>query len=132
MAALGAACSPRNSTFTARTLPHPGGCFVQVWDQAHFNGASDFINGPRKYDTLRDLPGRRNWSNRIRSLTLGSTAAVTAWSDEGFRGKAVVLTWDSRLPQASLPVAPSIRSLAVSCDDEATRTVQTVGSRAPD
>jgi len=65
--------------------------------QARFGGRADFINGPRRYSTLGDLPGGRAWQNRIRSLRLGRTAIVTVWSDENFRG---VRFRSVRLPHA--------------------------------
>jgi hypothetical protein len=101
-------------------MPHPDGCFVQVWDQPRFAGASDFINGPRRYETLRQLPGRRDWAYRIRSLKLGGNAYLTVWSEDKFRGSTVTFTDDSLQPQRSAAVAPRIGSLSISCRPLAT------------
>jgi hypothetical protein len=119
LAALTLACGSGRPAYVGRTLPHPGGCFVEVWDQPRFVGASDFINGPRRYETLRSMPGSRDWSDRIRSVKLGPTASLTAWSEEHFRGKAITLSRDSRIPEIGMPTAPQIRSLAIGCDLEA-------------
>jgi hypothetical protein len=119
-ALMAASCGTRSPALTARTMPHPDGCFVQVWDQPRFVGASDFINGPRRYATLQDLPGRHNWANRIHSLKLGDSASVTVWSEDHFRGTPVNFTEDSQEPQRSAAVAPKIGSLSISCRTMAT------------
>ena len=82
-------------------MPSPDGCYLQVWDGPDFNGASEFINGPRGYEHLRDLPGRLSWKGRIRSVRVGPTARAIAWSDEGFEGRAC----------CSPPTAPGRRGL---------------------
>ena len=96
-------------------MPSPDGCYVRVWDRPGFTGASDFINGPRRYDQLRDLPGDRAWKNRIKSLDLGPTAAAVVSSEEGFRGKSALLLAESGKEGkfASLPVP--IQSLDIRC-----------------
>jgi hypothetical protein len=62
------------------TMPSPDGCFVRVWDGLLIGG-SDYINGPRYYPSLRDMPGGRLWNNRILSAKVGPAAIVTAWAD---------------------------------------------------
>lgn len=96
-------------------MPSPDGCYVRVWDQPRFAGTSDFINGPIQYEHLGDLPNRRSWKDRIRSLTLGPAASVVAWSDEQFSGRSLLLTTDSREQGtfAALPV--KIQSLDIRC-----------------
>src|SRR5688500_6305537 len=71
------------------TMPSPDGCFVQVWEAPRFEGVADFINGPRGYSNLRDLPGGRVWHERIRSLKSGPVAAATAYADERFQGTSI-------------------------------------------
>lgn len=119
LAAVTIACGSSRQAYSGRTLPHPDGCFVEVWDQPRFTGMSDFINGPRRYETLRSMPGARNWSDRIRSVKLGPHASLTVWSEEQFRGKAITLTRDSRIPETGMAITPPIRSLAIGCDLEA-------------
>ena len=67
-------------------MPHPGGCYVLVYEQARFMGAREYINGPGKYATLADLPFRANWRRRIRSAQVGPAASVTLWEDEQLSG----------------------------------------------
>ena len=115
-------CGARQSGEWTRTMPSPDGCFVQVWNRPGFAGNSDFINGPRQYPHLRDLPGRRSWSDRIGSLRLGPGVSAVAWSQEQFAGPNVVLTTDSleRGGFAALPV--KVQSLEIRC---ATQVAQT-------
>ena len=61
------ACEASRQQFAGMTMPNPDGCFVQVWEGPSFSGAIDYINGPRVYPSLRDMPGGRLWHNRIRS-----------------------------------------------------------------
>lgn len=96
-------------------MPSPDGCYVQVWDQPRFTGASDFINGPRRYEHLRNLHGARTWKNRIQSLRLGPTASAVAWSDEQFRGKNALLIADGRQRGAFAAAPVKIQSLDIRC-----------------
>jgi hypothetical protein len=95
-------------------MPSPDGCYLEVWDQPQFRGASDFVNGPRRYGTVRDLGKSHDWSNRIRSLRVGPGARATVWSEEHFKGMAITLA-QGRLPQRAAPVAPRIRSINIEC-----------------
>jgi hypothetical protein len=108
---LSAGCTVHRS-YSTRTMPSPNGCYVQIWDRPEFGGNSDFINGPIRYQHLRDMPGQRSWTHRIRSLTLGPSAWAVAWSDERFAGRSLLLTAD-RGTFATLPVR--IESLDIHC-----------------
>lgn len=101
------------------TLPNPDGCFVQVWEQPSFTGASDYINGPRRYPTLRDMPGRRDWRNRIRSMKVGPSSVVTVWSQENFDGNTLLATKNVAHPALPDEWAGRIESMAVECDGNA-------------
>src|SRR5687767_11436756 len=59
------------------TMPSPDGCFMQVWAASGFVGTFDYINGPRSYGNLRDLPGGRLWNRRIHSLKVGPAANMS-------------------------------------------------------
>ena len=105
----------RSADVVFRTMPNPEGCYLQVWDGAQYLGVSDFINGPRDYPSLRSLPNKRSWRNRIASVRVGPTAEAMAFTNENFQGAAVPL-----LPGTSHPVLPEnavarIESLRVSC-----------------
>jgi hypothetical protein len=106
-------------------MPNPDGCFVRVWDEPGFTGVSDFINGPVQYEHLRDLPNRRSWKARIRSLALGPRASAFAWSEEGFSGVPVPLTTDSRDGGRFAVLPVKIQSLDIRCD------TQVAGARSP-
>ena len=97
------------------TMPSPEGCFVRVWDEPNFSGASDYINGPRVYPNLRDMPGARLWRDRIESAKAGPTATVTVWSDENFRGKAMRLASDAEYPRLADALTARIESATVEC-----------------
>jgi hypothetical protein len=101
------------------TLPSPEGCFVQVWEQPFFTGPSDYINGPRRYPTVGDMPGRRDWRNRIRSLKVASSASVTVWSEENFSGSAVRAARNAAHPELPDSLTARIQSIVVECDSNA-------------
>jgi len=109
----------------AWTMPSPDGCFVQVWDGPGFRGVSEFINGPRRYEHLRDLPGRLSWQGRIRSLRLGPNASGIAWSRERFEGRNLPLMTDNRHADrfATLPV--DVESLDIRCSGSDTLLADT-------
>ena len=96
-------------------MPSPDGCYVQVWDEGQFAGRSDFINGPGRYEHLRDLPGRVSWKGRIRSLTLGPAATLVAWTDERFEGQYLFMTSDARDRGRYPAVSVSLQSLEIRC-----------------
>jgi hypothetical protein len=96
-------------------MPNPGGCYVLVYEQPELMGPREFLNGPSRHATLRDLPFRANWRRRIRSAHVGPAASVTLWAREGFRGPSQTLPADTR--QAALIDALSgrVESLQVAC-----------------
>jgi hypothetical protein len=110
-----AACAGRQPRQQGMTMPSPDGCFIQVWDAPHFAGAADYINGPREYANLRDLPGGRRWSGRIRSLRVGPEAMATAHADEHFRGTSVRLDRGSEYVKLPTPIKDEIESLQIEC-----------------
>jgi hypothetical protein len=113
--AVATACGGSRSPSAARTtMPSPDGCYVRVWDRSAFAGTTDFINGPRRYNHLRDLPGGRSWSKRIKSVQLGPSAVALAYSEEEFRGRNALLMPDADSGRFPV-VAVSIQSLEVRC-----------------
>ncbi len=96
-------------------MPHPGGCYVLVYDQPQLTGAREFINGPEKYYTLRTLPFAANWRKRIRSAAVGPGAAITVWADEGFQGVSMRLQADRKYPVLTPLFDQEIESLDVTC-----------------
>jgi hypothetical protein len=108
-----ASCAPR--PVFRPTMPNPEGCFVHVWDAVNFAGTYDFINGPRRYESLRDIGGAGPWRNRIRSVETGPTATVTLWSDENARGEMLRMPPGSRQPTLPAALAGRIESMVVEC-----------------
>src|SRR5687767_10173560 len=110
-----AACASRPPRQQGMTMPSPDGCFIQVWDAPHFAGAADYINGPREYSTLRDLPGGRRWNGRIRSLRVGPEALATAHADEHFSGTSVRLKRGFEYVELPTSIKGEIESLQIEC-----------------
>ena len=108
-------CGTGSSSKRGYTMPSPDGCYLQVWDAPGFNGASEFINGPRRYEQLRDLPGRLSWKGRIRSVRVGPTAHAIAWSNEGFKGASLLLTTDRPRAEGFAMLLVDVESLDVRC-----------------
>ena len=102
-------------------MPSPDGCFVRVWEGLSFSGAFDFINGPRDYPSLRDMPGGHLWRNRIRSAKVGPSAVVTAWSDENFQGATMRLIANADYPKLPETMEAQIESIAIECAAKRTR-----------
>jgi hypothetical protein len=125
LAGFSISCGASHPRGRGWTMPSPDGCYLQVWDQPDFTGAFEFINGPRRYEHLRDLPGRFSWKGRIRSLTLGPAASAIAWSNEGFEGEAVLLTNDRRQAGKFSALSVNIESLDVRCVGTETRLADT-------
>jgi hypothetical protein len=102
------------------TMPSPDGCFLQVWEGPNFVGASDYMNGPRVYPSLRDMPGGRLWHDRIRSAKVGPVATAIAWSDVNFQGETMRLVTDAEYPRLPEAMTAHIESMAVECAGNAT------------
>jgi hypothetical protein len=96
-------------------MPSPDGCFVQVWDVASFAGVTDYINGPRAYTNLRDLPGARIWSERIRSLKTGVAARAFVYGGENFSGASLRLSPDRDYPTLPPELSGQIASMRIDC-----------------
>ena len=96
-------------------MPDPAGCFALVYEGMQFSGAREYINGPRKYPNLTDLPFRVNWRQRIRSVQVGTRAVVTVWTDEEFRGTSQQLPRDSVHPALARGLDREAESLEVAC-----------------
>lgn len=114
LSAWGCRSAAHSVEATGSRMPNPSGCYVQVWDGPQSAGVGDYINGPARHASLRDLPGRRTWRNRIRSLRLGPAANATVWADENFTGTSLRLT---EVDYMQLPPSLSARieSLEIAC-----------------
>lgn len=131
LAAAAIGCGGRQPPRRVSTMPNPQGCFIQVWDQPGFAGESEFLNGPRRYDDLDDLPGGSRWKRRVRSVRLGPSAQAIAWSDERFEGRDVRLVTNAGRDFERLP--ERVESLEIQCTGAAERradNVTTIGWRS--
>jgi hypothetical protein len=117
-------CASRGSQQRETTMPSPDGCFVRVWDGARFGGVTDYINGPRVYANLRDLPGGRIWSNRIRSAKTGVAASATVYADEDFQGASMRLMPDREYSTFPAELSGRIASMRVDCPLTAPRKAE--------
>lgn len=116
VALVGTACATRQQAARfAMNAPDPNGCYVQVYDGERFLGARDFINGPRRYATLRGLPNGAVWANRIRSLKVGPAATVTVWSDPDFQGRSMQIRVDRAYSALIEGFVAEIESMDVQC-----------------
>jgi len=102
------------------TMPDPRGCYMLVYELPGFMGAREFINGPRKYPGLTDLPFRANWRRRIRSAEVGSAATVTMWAGAGFRGASQQLARGRSYPTLIEGVTGRVEALDIACAPDAT------------
>ena len=97
------------------TMPDPGGCYVLVYERPQFLGAHEFLNGPRKYSTLSNLPFGANWRQRIRSAEIGPQASVTMWADGAFQGTSQTFGPGTKHPELSDALSGQVESIDVGC-----------------
>ncbi len=120
VALTGCAASIPVGRQTETSMPHPGGCFVQVWDRPMFAGLFDYINGPQNYPSLRDLPGGWGWSGeRIWSAKVGPDATVRLFVEEDAQGASMTLRAGTDYPTFPETLAGKAKSAAVMCAAQA-------------
>ena len=110
------AAKPRS----VKTMPHPDGCFIQVWDEERFTGMTQFVNGPRSYSTLDALPNKDGWGMRIRSVQAGPAATVIAWTGKSLAGASIVLQPEHEYSTLPHGFDRAIQSMSISCSLRAT------------
>lgn len=120
------ACTPRVDVrpLGSLTMPDPGGCYVLVYELPGFMGAREFINGPRKYPRLSDLPFRSNWRRRIQSAEVGGAASIVLWTGEGFQGTSQRWTPGSSHPTLPEGLTRRAEALDITCLPEGSLNVQ--------
>lgn len=124
---FGCGCAGRSGQSTRQgetTMPSPEGCFVQVWDVSSFGGVTDYINGPRAYTNLRDLPGARIWADRIRSMKTGAAARAIVYARENFQGASLRLSADAEYPTFPLELSGRIASMRIECPSQSPSKAQ--------
>jgi hypothetical protein len=117
-------CAGRSARQGETTMPSPEGCFIQVWDLASFAGVTDYINGPRSYTNLRDLPGARIWADRIRSMKTGVAARAIVYAHENFTGTSLRLSPDHDYPTFPQALSGHIASMRIDCPTQSPSKVQ--------
>ncbi|HKG14021.1 MAG TPA: hypothetical protein VKB12_11795 [Pyrinomonadaceae bacterium] len=68
-------------------MAEKGGCYIDVWAGANFEGESLRIQGPAEYPSLGFAQG--DWGDRIGSLRVGPNAFVIAYGDPDFGERQV-------------------------------------------
>jgi hypothetical protein len=112
------ACSSRSVITPAVrsvTMPAPDGCYVLVYEGPQFTGAHEFLNGPRKYSNLSNLPFGANWRQRIRSAEVGPQASVTMWADTGFQGPSQTFGPGTKQAELSEALSGQVESVDIGC-----------------
>ena len=72
-----------------------GGCYIDVWKDANFEGESVRIHGPAEYPSLRFAQG--DWGDCIGSLRVGPNAFVIAYRDENYASQQIVFGPDDEI-----------------------------------
>ena len=111
-----AACA-RPAVVRGLPAPNPNGCYVMVFEQPDFRGSGDVLNGPGRWRTLENLrqTNEQGWNERIRSLRLGSTATLVAFTDVDFKGETLRLPAQSERPRLDPAFSGRIESLEIAC-----------------
>ncbi len=125
--AVASGCAGRSGQSTRQgetTMPSPEGCFVQVWDGPSYGGVTDYINGPRAYTNLRDLPGARIWADRIRSVKTGAAASAIVYARENLQGASLRLSADAEYPTLPLELSGRVASMRIDCRAQSPSKVQ--------
>jgi hypothetical protein len=121
---LASGCGGRAARQGETTMPNPEGCFIQVWDLPSFAGVTDYLNGPRSYTNLRDLPGARIWANRIRSVKTGVAARAIVYAHEDYLGMSLRLATDREYPTFPQELSGQIASIRIECTTPSPGKVQ--------
>src|SRR5687767_4413438 len=113
----GARVSARASLTVQPRAPNPNGCYVIVYERPDYQGAGEVLNGPLRLSSLERLSetNEENWRNRIRSLRVGNSAAVTAYVDPAFAGDSRQFTAGTAQPRLEVALSGRIESLELAC-----------------
>jgi hypothetical protein len=64
------------------------GCFIQLWKDRNFQGATLIVRGPGEFPKLG---AENDWSNHAGSLRVGPHAFVLAYAKKSFKGRVLGL-----------------------------------------
>lgn len=97
--------------------PNPNGCYAYVYEHAEFGGARYILNGPARFRTLKRTlsAGELGWDNRIRSIRVGETAALTVFTESSFGGRSMSFVAGTVHPHLETGFAGHIQSAVLEC-----------------
>lgn len=97
--------------------PNPNGCYVFLYDQENWRGKRVVLNGPGKWQSAERL--QRNddtdWRKNTRSIEIGSSATLTAFTELNYRGVSQQFGPASDPARLGGSLATGIESLTISC-----------------
>jgi len=95
------------------------GCWVHVWEDENFQDDNDRIQGPGRFNNMRNLPGanKDDWGDEIDSIEMGPKASGTFWEDEGFRDNSIRLSPGEKRSnlRGSPDLGDTIDSMEITC-----------------
>jgi hypothetical protein len=115
--ALTGCAAASSSLVRGMTAPNPSGCYLQVFAGERLRGVADFINGPRRYGSLSNLPNGANWNGRIRSIEVGPAATATIWTGPNRSGKSMDLHLDRPYPMLPAEFSGKVQSMDLRCEE---------------
>ena len=97
--------------------PNPNGCYVFIYDQENWRGQRVVLNGPGKWQSVERLQRNddKDWRKNIRSIEIGSSATLTAFTEPNYRGVSQQFGPASDPARLGGSLAIGIESLAISC-----------------
>ena len=109
-------CAPKAVDVPPRA-PNPNGCYVVIYDRPEFRGTGDVLNGPGRWPTLDGLRGTNiaNWRDMIRSLRVGESATVLAYTEENLAGRSMRFEAGAAQRELETIMAGRVKSLELNC-----------------
>lgn len=92
-----------------------GGCWIELFDSDNFDTDDDHFELTKsgRYADLKKLPGAdKDRTDEADSVRVGSSANVTVWEDENFKGQSTKLNPGSEHPS----IDPEPSSIELCCD----------------
>ena len=97
--------------------PNPSGCYVMLFEEPGFRSNNDVLNGPGEWASLDGLTetNHARWANRIRSVRVGGTARVTAFTGARIEGQSETYAPETEVPALDQALSANIESLSIDC-----------------
>ncbi len=93
-------------------------CSIEIFEDDDFDADNLHLKlyGPKDFATLKNV-GRKDWSNDIESIIVGSNATLRVYRDKDYNGKEIALAPGQRVQNlGKLDMANDIESMKISCD----------------